>query len=1033
MVSYMRMALFALILVSFALQAAAKESELVLNVNAQNKLFAEKVFDDLDGSINIVDVCILRLGATVANLQPTKAECYTFENVIEGQVLDIPFQGQLDKVSLAPEVVMQDLKQTATFAAASCAAQGLCTSPDYGNCVTCPSNYCGNSICAGSETCQSCPFDCGICPSAQTVAAYYNFVDFDGQVTNAKFLIYATKPTYNPAEEQNANVPAKSENVIELKSLAPVFSEDRQSYTVQARIKTNPVISVTGIDYFWSINGSDFYNTQFIPSDDGLVATIGPFQKPVLVKSFARANILDGSIHLEAFNPRAFFLILPDADGKCKTAAFSSEILPQTIQNNSNANELLLQNTSQTGWSKDVSRIWILPAGQPGKFKVVSIQDGDQKIDFLNIFITGNGKARKYNFQNVAPLQNFLIDQDLSAGTCDPINCTEIDPSTLKGLNPNSGKEIFYSFMDSDFGVGNINVLLPLNPDDALDEIPQVPSDRKTYIDSVVTEVVPSEDCTNFKIRFTAKAAQNTDLAKVFMKYGFQNYSLAQESPDYAPASATGRLNTGKNTNSGNEVTLELQGSGGTYEGEVGPFGSVVDFFSRIYAQGTDGSSSSWQNFFSWFGVGAAPGAALQPKDEICGNKIDDNLNGSIDEGCVVLPDLLFVGQDQLPAFVAVGDPIFFTATIKNAGIINTSGFSVSLLMNEKLAGTLSFDSGLAAGEEQSVNFIVPDSTGFLGLNNAKIVIDPEQKIPELNRQNNELAKSIAVGYNSFNMVLNFNNADLLGDLREFRAFGRSDGKPQPSVKTLIKFPSGKQKELLTGLDGINNFVLTESGTYVLTAVKDKFDAFEATFLIPKINVLNLKPQYDLGSPVSFLLEADNGKKISDAVVEVIDPNTQITTIKLSDDGSAQFLTKVSGSHEIRATRKGVPIFTGNFLVSGGIESTFIQGGLQKLLFGSIASNPPLFMLMALLCLAAGIIAFSKSRLLFKPEPKSTRQEQIENIIRMFIGIVFFLLPFQATNYFGFSAGLIIVILEAGLAFALEYTKKTGKKKQAVY
>ncbi|MEK6942397.1 MAG: hypothetical protein AABW85_06075, partial [archaeon] len=90
-----------------------------------------------------------------------------------------------------------------------------------------------------------------------------------------------------------------------------------------------------------------------------------------------------------------------------------------------------------------------------------------------------------------------------------------------------------------------------------------------------------------------------------------------------------------------------------------------------------------------------------------------------------------------------------------------------------------------------------------MGINNAKIVIDPANSVPELNENNNESLAEVAVGYNSFNIVLNYNKADLIGDTREIRAFSVQGGQPESNVKATITFPSGQKQEVSTNTKGL--------------------------------------------------------------------------------------------------------------------------------------------------------------------------------------------------------------------------------------
>ena len=1003
----------------FAAQASAIESELVLSVNNYNQLFVERLLDD-DGSIGLVDVCILTLGELSYGLgRPTLSECHQFENVIEGQVLNIEVAKELQTANLAPAEAIKGLRKI-SFAVASVLNPTECIDPITGfplesNLCGSSAPACGDGLCSG-ETCGSCQLDCGPCaptPAPDVAAAYYNFADFDGTVTNAKFLIFASSPVIAPAVEQVGE--AQTENRVLSKSLAPTISEDKKSFFVDAKVKFNDFAAAQQVDYLWAINNGSLLARQpmALGPDGEWHAKIGPFKEPVKIHSFIEATLPGNKKHLESLNPRLLYLITPDGNGTCKTVTFSSTAKNTTVPATNSGQQVSFQTSqsAQAGWSGDVSRIKIFPTPLlPNQFKVTEIIDDSGTIDFLNIFEISGSQASVYAFQNVT------VGQILTLSATSP-NRTVVDLSGTPNVGALAQRKLFYNFMDTDYPVGNLNFLLPLEASDLVDATKFLPADRTTPIENVEIDVVPQPDCTSFKLRVKAKTSSQADVQKVFLKYGFKHYSLDEESGALSQIA----IPAGQATlPASNESVLELQGTGETFEGEIGPFSSFFEFFSRVYAE-AGGETSNWQNPFSWFGI--EPAVQAPQKEEICGNKLDDDGDGNVDEGCVQIPELVFVGEAMIPSFVTAGDRINASATIKNSGLSNTTAFQVSFYLNEQAVDSVQLET-LVVGEETRIDFSIFDSIEFLGINNAKIVIDPANSVPELNENNNESLAEVAVGYNSFNIVLNYNKADLIGDTREIRAFSVQGGQPESNVKATITFPSGQKQEVSTNTKGLGSFLLNQPGTYVLSAQKDKFDAFEASFTVPKITLQDIAQRYDLGAPVAFIVETDAGKKVPDAAIAIKDPNGQVTVLRLDAAGQGIFQPKTGGTHTITVSRKGINVFTGNFLVAGGVESLFVAGGIQELLFGSISRDPPLFILMIILSVGAAVIAFSRSKLLFKVGAKSSRKEQLENVARLALGVVFFLLPFQAANILGFNAGLALVVIEGLGAFLFEYYKK---------
>lgn len=1034
----------------FAVQVSADQSELVLSVNQDNKLFVERLFDD-DGSIELLDVCVLTLSSSnFGGTIPTQSDCHRFEGVVDGQVLDIDLAEHFDtpQVSLLPYDKMEDLKNGIFLTTNNNVLP--CLDSRTGEPAPCPpTNSCGNGVCGNGENCLNCSVDCPVC-SSQKAAAYYNFIDTDGTVTNAKFSVFASTPTFAPALT-STEVESSQENVVVSKSLTPRRSTDLKGFEVEARVKFKPGFDPETVNFWWLVSDSGSASEKEMVKDgEEWVATIGSFSDPMQFTSYMVADLgTNQGFHIERFGKMFLYMILPNKSGVCQTATFlpSNNFRPLVFKSNQNNTVFLQTGVDQPGWTKTVSRLKILPQANASPqdsfvFRVGKVSDetscslasgtdcdAADEIEVLNVFVISNDGVTSQEFTNVTEGTVITVNKPV-AQTGSPVLPRSTAISASDGSNividDPSGAEVFYNFMDSDDLVGNLNLLLPLNPRDIIDSPSLVPLDRGSFIQNVEMQVVPNADCSSFSLKFKAKVDPAATVERVFMRYGFGNYDLRQQSPDYNPPVA------GLNSDEERELVLRLQEDNGEFEGELGPFSSSdFEFFSRVYTELSNGATNSWQNFFSWFAMGDSD--EPPPAQETCGDNIDNDGDGSTDEGCVVLPDLLFVDDQNIPEFVSVGDALNASMTVKNAGVINTGEFSVSFLLNNELIGSFQFDDGLVAEQEQVISFHVPDTTPFIGLNELKIIIDPENSVPELNKANNEIIKQLAVGYNSFNIALNFNNTELLGDLREFRAFDRENGKPQQGVQAIITFPSGNTQEITTNERGISEFLLKEHGIYFLTAAKDKFETFEATFTVPQIILANLKPRYEIGEQVLFFVETGDGGTVSDAVVEIKDPNNQVLFVPLDSEAKAEFLTKLGGTHEIKVSRKGVEIFKGTFLATGFVESVFVSGGIQELIFGSIARQFPLFAVLLLFSAGAAAIAFSRSKLLFKAKVKSTREEQLENIARLFIAIVFFMVPFQVSNYLGFNGGLAALIIEVLVVFLFEnYRKKKGKERKAI-
>ena len=416
---------------------------------------------------------------------------------------------------------------------------------------------------------------------------------------------------------------------------------------------------------------------------------------------------------------------------------------------------------------------------------------------------------------------------------------------------------------------------------------------------------------------------------------------------------------------------------------------------------------------------------------EICGNKVDDDKDGVIDEECVMLPDLMFTGTEDIPHFVVIGNPIEIPFTIKNAGIADTEEFDVALVVNNEVIDTLHAEA-MHVDEYRELEFTVDDSNKFAGTNKVKLVLDYANAIPELNELNNEFAKDISVGYNGLIVILNNNKTNTLADEREMKVIDRF-GDVIGGVKVTITYPSGEEIERTSVSDGIVGLQLTESGNYLVSAEKAGYTSFSGAFNIRAIKVSGIGDVLNVGETIEFTVETEDKRPVPDAKIEVEYPTGEKSEITLNELGLGQIRPTIAGGHKIIVTRNGIKVFESGFIATGLVESLFIgTGSVGELLFGSIIRNPLLFMLLLIICLIAAAFAYNRSKLLFVQKAKSTREKQMEIAARIGIAVLFFILPFQINKFFGLQASIASVIIEIVSVLIADYYAKQARRKKAI-
>ncbi|MFH1586875.1 MAG: MopE-related protein [Candidatus Diapherotrites archaeon] len=110
-----------------------------------------------------------------------------------------------------------------------------------------------------------------------------------------------------------------------------------------------------------------------------------------------------------------------------------------------------------------------------------------------------------------------------------------------------------------------------------------------------------------------------------------------------------------------------------------------------------------------------------------------------------------------------------------------------------------------------------------------------------------------------------------------------------------------------------------------------------------------------------------------------------------------------------------------------------LTSDVAKIIFGESVSEAPINgIILLILCIIVGVLAFKRSEMFFEGQKKSTNQIKKERYLRVLIGILFFLLPVVASNLFGVEIGIVLALLELILLFMSDLIKKQLQKRQII-
>ena len=849
---------------------------------------------------------------------------------------------------------------------------------------------------------QGAIFDVPFTPNS---VIYYNFMDSDGQIVNVGYLIFVQnpKPPKPPDDE------TKQPKVVLSYEINVKRAEDNRNYNLEFVVDLNKEITVRNAEVKWGLGEGASRNKtsslSYDSSDRKWKTTIGPFVGKVVINSGIYVTEQSGKNSALSIGNRGFYLLVSDVAACNETGG--SVVINTEGDNPEIGTVLELKETgsiekinSVENGSIETGSIEKLNSVESSKDKTLFLQNR-ALVDFSYLAILNiNGTVTATDVYDddgtIQRVDIFVINGTSSTQYTD----TNVGQGMTFPISIPSGATAFYNYMDTDGRVANVSSNNIIGDGTVL---PPKPDKKPPIFKKLTTSATPNANYTSYTVDFEVLTNDgNYNVTSVVMKY---------------------KEDVGNNWQS-----ISLQRSGGKWIGSTPSFNNerLLDF-SLTMTDAENFTETKWPYSF-WFDI--VPPSQVRCI-EICGNKVDDDEDELVDEGCVLLPDVLFTDTQEIPDFIVIGSPIKIPFTIKNAGVADTENFEVALLLNDGLVDKIPIGQ-MKVGDYNDIEFRVEDSNIYEGNNRMKIQIDYGNVIPELNELNNTFEKDVVIGMNGLILTLNSNKTDLLGDDREIKVMDRF-GSAVGGATVAISYPSGASEEKASSASGLVSLKLTEAGNYLVNAEKEGYASYSGAFNVRAIIVSGIGDVVNIGETIDFIVETEDKKPISDAKIEIEYPTGERNEISLNSLGQGQLRPTISGGHKIIVTRNGIKVFESGFIATGLIESLFIgSNSLGELLFGSILRSPLVFLLLLVICLIAAWLAFNRSRMLFATKAKSTREKQVELAVRIGIALLFFIIPFQVNRFFGLQASIGFVIIEIASVLIADYYNKQIRMKRSI-
>ena len=164
---------------------------------------------------------------------------------------------------------------------------------------------------------------------------------------------------------------------------------------------------------------------------------------------------------------------------------------------------------------------------------------------------------------------------------------------------------------------------------------------------------------------------------------------------------------------------------------------------------------------------------------------------------------------------------------------------------------------------------------------------------------------------------------------------------------------------------------------------------------------------------------------VANALVVITSPSGKMVFLETDGEGRAEYLVEEEGIYTVKGF---IYALTANARFNGlglAVRAGRTALSLPTILFGSVVDDFPLIlMLLVVLSLVAGVLAFDRSQKLFEQRVRTKSETRNMKIIKGIIALIVFLIPLFVNRFFSFEFGIGVSILEIFVLFLLLSAEK---------
>ncbi len=858
--------------------------------------------------------------------------------------------------------------------------------------------------------------------------AYYNFMDDDGEVKGIGYLL-----PVNGVPEPGPPAPP-SITVIQNASITPiVYDEENAKFKLVIQADLNEEHSINSVEWFYSIKDAEQNQTINLTGDSKtFTGELKELTGEKIITS--KIRVIDSigeeynfdlgtkTFNLMSINPYCNYSTTPDVTGDGKFTCLDVDCLWNYVmgleldpdcKKISHYSQAIEDGVITAG---DVQQMYALACPNGSCSEGECIVNGDlEKKDNEKIFFSTIGDSKlqlKFTDETKSSVYaSYVYDDDDSIALVKVIydngsGVTEkefnnvIQGQVLTGLNIPTGADSEYYYSDFDGGVEGQG---------ANEEI--LDSDSASFC-----ELNPNHP--------SCLPAPN--LIKTAKITSYLNQQQLKYYLDFEVTPETGQeldwVKIEYDSDKSYSKTITLNKSGDKFVGSIGPFDSEAFTYARARAGSGEYTDTEYLNpRWDYLLIG------LTPCEEICGDEIDNDADGFIDEGCGILPQL-HPRITNLPKFVLIEKKFNLNYLVENSGGMDANSFKIkSYWIGEKRRDE-DINSLKRNEEKQYSNELYSGEKP--GKKQFKFEIDYLNQISESNETDNVLTANIWVRLNQFDVNYNYNNTFFLGDIREIKLRDLFKQNIQNAECEII-YPSGRTIDLNSDEKGVIRFTLLEGGTHILKARKKNFENFEGDFKIEAINV-GYKKELETGDVQLIQLKTKNGKPVENATITIISPSGKTVKVKTNKQGQAFFVVQEKGTHAFIIKRKDVSFYNSKFESLTLTEQvSLVMNQFFEVTAGKTILDWILFLILLTLSIYAGIKTFNKLKTRIKPG-LSSREIKQKLVLNSIISGIVFTTPIVVKILIGITAAIIIALIEIMLILIIKYVEKQELKNKKI-